>query len=64
MLVIKEVSGNVDCYCLHYADYGVEDYLKCADFPAVAVVEYGDRQGQCWILDTRWRGADDYNWRY
>jgi hypothetical protein len=43
--------GDMDNYYLNNAVYGVEEFLKSADPPADAVVEYGDRQEHCWNGD-------------
>jgi hypothetical protein len=43
--------GDMDNYYLNNAVYGVEEFLKSADPPAEAVVEYGDRAEHCWNGD-------------
>ena len=43
--------GDMDNYYLNNAVYGVEKFLKSADPPADAVVEYGDRDEHCWNGD-------------
>ena len=43
--------GDMDNYYLNNAVYGVEEFLKAADPPADAVVEYGDRAEHCWNGD-------------
>ncbi len=43
--------GDMDNYYLNNAVYGVEKFLKGADPPADAVVEYGDRAEHCWNGD-------------
>jgi hypothetical protein len=43
--------GDMDNYYLNNAVYGVEEFLKNADPPAEAVVEYGDRHEHCWNGD-------------
>ena len=44
-------TGDMDNYYLNNAVYAVEEFLKTADPPADAVVEYGDRQEHCWNGD-------------
>ena len=43
--------GDMDNYYLNNAVYEVEKFLKKADPPAHAVVEYGDRAEHCWNGD-------------
>ncbi len=43
--------GDMDNYYLNNAVYGVETFLKSANPPADAVVEYGDRAEHCWNGD-------------
>ncbi len=43
--------GDMDNYYLNNAVYAVEDFLKQADPPADAVVDYGDRDEHCWNGD-------------
>jgi hypothetical protein len=43
--------GDMDNYYLNNAVYEVEKFLKKADPPANAVVEYGDRAEHCWNGD-------------
>ena len=43
--------GDMDNYYLNNAVYGVEEFLKGANPPAEAVVEYGDRAEHCWNGD-------------
>ena len=43
--------GDMDNYYLNNAVYLVEDFLKKANPPADAVVEYGDRAEHCWNGD-------------
>ncbi len=43
--------GDMDNYYLNNAVYLVEDFLKKADPPADAVVDYGDRDEHCWNGD-------------
>jgi hypothetical protein len=43
--------GDMDNYYLNNAVYGVEEFLKSANPPADAVVEYGDRHEHCWNGD-------------
>jgi hypothetical protein len=44
-------TGDMDNYYLNNAVYSVEEFLKNADPPADAVVEYGDRHEHCWNGD-------------
>jgi hypothetical protein len=48
---LRIYTGDMDNYYLNNAVYGVEDFLKTADPPADAVVEYGDRAEHCWNGD-------------
>ncbi len=48
---LRIYAGDMDNYYLNNAVYGVEEFLKNADPPADAVVEYGDRQEHCWNGD-------------
>jgi hypothetical protein len=48
---LRIYTGDMDNYYLNNAVYGVEDYLKSANPPADAVVEYGDRHEHCWNGD-------------
>jgi hypothetical protein len=43
--------GDMDNYYLNNAVYRVEEFLKQADPPAHAVVDYGDRAEHCWNGD-------------
>ena len=43
--------GDMDNYYLNNAVYEVEEFLKKADPPAHAVVDYGDRAEHCWNGD-------------
>jgi hypothetical protein len=43
--------GDMDNYYLNNAVYEVEKFLKKADPPADAVVDYGDRDEHCWNGD-------------
>jgi len=43
--------GDMDNYYLNNAVYEVESFLKTADPPADAVVDYGDRDEHCWNGD-------------
>ena len=43
--------GDMDNYYLNNAVYRVEEFLKKADPPANAVVDYGDRAEHCWNGD-------------
>src|SRR5262245_11308941 len=43
--------GDMDNYYLNNAVYKVEEFLKKADPPAHAVVDYGDRAEHCWNGD-------------
>ena len=43
--------GDMDNYYLNNAVYGVEEFLKSADPPAEAFVDYGDRAEHCWNGD-------------
>ncbi len=43
--------GDMDTYYLNDAVYLVEDFLRKADPPADAVIDYGDRAEHCWNGD-------------
>lgn len=43
--------GDMDNYYLNNAVYLVEDFLRSAEPPADAVVDYGDRDEHCWNGD-------------
>jgi hypothetical protein len=43
--------GDMDNYYLNNAVYLVEDFLRTADPPADAIVDYGDRDEHCWNGD-------------
>ncbi len=43
--------GDMDNYYLNNAVYEVEKFLRAADPPADAVVDYGDRDEHCWNGD-------------
>ena len=43
--------GDMDNYYLNNAVYLAEDFLRSADPPAEAVIEYGDRAEHCWNGD-------------
>lgn len=43
--------GDMDNYYLNNAVYDVEEFLKTADPPAEALVDYGDRAEHCWNGD-------------
>ncbi|MBA3558432.1 MAG: hypothetical protein H0W30_07500 [Gemmatimonadaceae bacterium] len=43
--------GDMDNYYLNNAVYLVDDFLRAADPPADAVVDYGDRDEHCWNGD-------------
>ena len=43
--------GDMDNYYLNNAVYAVEEFLKSADPPADALVDYGDRAEHCWNGD-------------
>ncbi|MFZ2506976.1 MAG: hypothetical protein WAW79_00695 [Steroidobacteraceae bacterium] len=43
--------GDMDNYYLNNAVYDVEKFLRNADPPADAVIEYGDRDEHCWNGD-------------
>jgi hypothetical protein len=43
--------GDMDNYYLNNAVYLVQDFLRSADPPADAVVDYGDRDEHCWNGD-------------
>ncbi|MGH7175833.1 MAG: hypothetical protein ACREJC_00505, partial [Tepidisphaeraceae bacterium] len=48
---LRIYTGDMDNYYLNNAVYAVEEFLKTADPPADAVVEYGDRDEHCWNGD-------------
>lgn len=48
---LRIYTGDMDNYYLNNAVYGVEEFLKAANPPADAVVEYGDRAEHCWNGD-------------
>jgi hypothetical protein len=48
---LRIYTGDMDNYYLNNAVYSVEEFLKNADPPADAVVEYGDRHEHCWNGD-------------
>ena len=48
---LRIYTGDMDNYYLNNAVYGVEEFLKRADPPADAVVDYGDRAEHCWNGD-------------
>jgi len=48
---LRIYTGDMDNYYLNNAVYNVEEFLKNADPPADAVVEYGDRHEHCWNGD-------------
>lgn len=48
---LKIYVGDMDNYYLNNAVYLVEEFLKAADPPAEAEVEYGDRAEHCWNGD-------------
>lgn len=48
---IRLYVGDMDNYYLNNAVYEVEKFLKEADPPADAVVDYGDRDEHCWNGD-------------
>jgi len=48
---LRIYTGDMDNYYLNNAVYAVEEFLKSADPPADAVVDYGDRQEHCWNGD-------------
>jgi len=48
---LRIYTGDMDNYYLNNAVYGVEEFLKNADPPSDAVVEYGDRHEHCWNGD-------------
>lgn len=43
--------GDMDNYYLNNAVYGVEQFLRAANPPSDAVVDYGDRDEHCWNGD-------------
>jgi len=48
---LRIYAGDMDNYYLNNAVYGTETFLKNANPPADAVVEYGDRDEHCWNGD-------------
>jgi hypothetical protein len=48
---LRIYTGDMDNYYLNNAVYAVEEFLKTADPPADAVIEYGDRHEHCWNGD-------------
>jgi hypothetical protein len=48
---IRLYVGDMDNYYLNNAVYEVEKFLKTANPPAEAVVDYGDRDEHCWNGD-------------
>ncbi len=48
---LRIYAGDMDNYYLNNAVYAVEEFLKQADPPAEAVIEYGDRHEHCWNGD-------------
>jgi hypothetical protein len=48
---LRIYAGDMDNYYLNNAVYGLEEFLKAADPPADATVEYGDRAEHCWNGD-------------
>jgi hypothetical protein len=48
---LRIYTGTMDNYYLNNAVYGVEAFLRQAQPPADAVVEYGDRAEHCWNGD-------------
>ena len=48
---LRIYTGDMDNYYLNNAVYGVDEFLKAANPPADAVVEYGDRAEHCWNGD-------------
>ena len=48
---LRIYTGDMDNYYLNNAVYGVEEFLKAANPPADAVIEYGDRAEHCWNGD-------------
>ena len=48
---LRIYTGDMDNYYLNNAVYLVEDFLKGANPPAEAVVDYGDRDEHCWNGD-------------
>jgi hypothetical protein len=48
---IRIYVGDMDNYYLNNAVYLVEDFLRKADPPADAIVDYGDRDEHCWNGD-------------
>lgn len=48
---LRIYAGDMDNYYLNNAVYAVEEFLRTADPPAEAVIDYGDRQEHCWNGD-------------
>jgi hypothetical protein len=48
---LRIYTGDMDNYYLNNAVYLVEDFLRSANPPADAVVDYGDRDEHCWNGD-------------
>ena len=48
---LRIYTGDMDNYYLNNAVYSVEEFLKNADPPADAVIDYGDRHEHCWNGD-------------
>jgi hypothetical protein len=48
---LRIYTGDMDNYYLNNAVYEVEAFLKAADPPAEALVDYGDRAEHCWNGD-------------
>ncbi len=48
---LRLYAGDMDNYYLNNAVYLVEEFLKTAQPPADAVVDYGDRDEHCWNGD-------------
>ncbi len=48
---LRIYTGKMDNYYLNNAVYGVEEFLRAAQPPSDAVVDYGDRAEHCWNGD-------------
>jgi hypothetical protein len=48
---LRIYTGDMDNYYLNNAVYLVEEFLRSADPPADAVIDYGDRAEHCWNGD-------------
>jgi hypothetical protein len=48
---LRIYTGDMDNYYLNNAVYAVEEFLKAAEPPADAVIDYGDREEHCWNGD-------------